>query len=492
MASAGGGAGRRRVVLLAALGYGYIALVLAALVGSVAACAFGVATGHPVLLKLAFPLALVVVAIVRAFAVNIAPPEGHDVRPDEAAALWQATSNVGAALDAPGIDRVVVTDDVNAAVAQIPRLGLLGWTRSYLILGLPLMRALSPLEFRAVLAHELAHLSRKHGRYGAWVYRTRARWAQILASLEARQSIFLWILAPLFLWLVPRFDRASLAASRAHEFEADAAAAEIAGADALADALVAATVAAPAADEYWESVWQRVTSEPEPPRDAPTELGRSMTMSRLHPLAEIWIETALDGPADAYDSHPSLAERLDALGEDAPDVVRRRRAPNVTAADELLGDLASLLDHRFADVWTRAVGGTWDMRHREALVDRARLQKLAAIAPGDLDGEQALDLARLSTTYDEDAAPARWQRALALRPDEPEAVYHHARALLAAGDDRGLDELVRVSGLDPDATVPAFVVAASYLAEHDREAEIPTWSARFGIDAGSPGDEDGS
>jgi hypothetical protein len=44
----------------------------------------------------------------------------------------------------PRFHRVLVVDEVNAAVVQRPAFGLVGWPRNHLLLGLPLLEALSP------------------------------------------------------------------------------------------------------------------------------------------------------------------------------------------------------------------------------------------------------------------------------------------------------------------------------------------------------------
>jgi len=82
----------------------------------------------------------------------------------------------------------LITDDFNAAVVQIPRLGLLGWYRNTLLIGLPLMKALTRQQLAAVLAHEFGHLAGGHGRLGNWVYRLRFGWAR-LAQGAARPAL---------------------------------------------------------------------------------------------------------------------------------------------------------------------------------------------------------------------------------------------------------------------------------------------------------------
>jgi len=54
-------------------------------------------------------------------------------------------------------------------VVQSPREGIVGWPRNYLLIGLPLMKTLSVDQFEAVLAHELGHVARGHGKVSNWI-----------------------------------------------------------------------------------------------------------------------------------------------------------------------------------------------------------------------------------------------------------------------------------------------------------------------------------
>lgn len=69
----------------------------------------------------------------------------------DAPAFFAALDEVSAALNAPQIDRVVITEDFNAFVTQTRRHRVLG-------IGALLWQAITPAERRAVIAHEIAHL----------------------------------------------------------------------------------------------------------------------------------------------------------------------------------------------------------------------------------------------------------------------------------------------------------------------------------------------
>jgi hypothetical protein len=111
--------------------------------------------------------------------VEFPTPEGRRVAPGEAAGLHQVLCEVVDELECEPIHEIVVNGDFNASVVQYPRLGFFGWSRSWLIIGVPLLIAATPEEMRAVLAHECAHLSRRHGRHGNRLYHMRRTWERL-------------------------------------------------------------------------------------------------------------------------------------------------------------------------------------------------------------------------------------------------------------------------------------------------------------------------
>src|SRR3954454_6170510 len=128
------------------------------------------------------------------------------------------------------------------------------------------MEALSPEEFSSVIAHELGHIGGGHGRFSAWIYRLRSTWARVMAELDSGHHLGTRPLQSFFHWYVPRFSAASFALARAHEYEADRAAATAAGARHAALALARDAAAAPTDGRYWEDMQRRVATDPAPPR----------------------------------------------------------------------------------------------------------------------------------------------------------------------------------------------------------------------------------
>ena len=142
----------------------------------------------------------------------------------EAGRLFALADELTAKLAAPHIHTVLITHDFNAAVSQVSRLGVFGWPHNYLLVGLPLMEALTPVQFSAVLAHELGHLSGRHGRFAGWIYRVRQTWVQLMVRLERERRWGVFIFSWFINWYAPYFNAYSFVLARRHEYEADAAA----------------------------------------------------------------------------------------------------------------------------------------------------------------------------------------------------------------------------------------------------------------------------
>lgn len=232
---------RAKVVCFLILGYAYLIQILLLLVGLLGLLVGLVFSGHGqggfVIVRLVIILLLPIYAILRALVIRLRPPEGIRLRLTDAPLLFAMIEKLRLSIRVPRLHQVMINRDFNAAVYQHPRLGLFGWHRNYLMIGYPMLLALDTMQFKAVLAHELGHISRAHSRLGNWIYRVRASWGRLIESFEKNlirgASLFLWF----FRWYLPHFHVWSLILARDHEYEADRVSASVVGADACARAL---------------------------------------------------------------------------------------------------------------------------------------------------------------------------------------------------------------------------------------------------------------
>jgi Zn-dependent protease with chaperone function len=202
---------------------------------------------------------------------------------------------------------VYLVNEVNAWVTH--RGGTMGFgSHRVMGVGLPLLQVLSVSEFKAIVAHEFGHYSSGDVKLGPWIYKTRAAIGRTIAGVEET-----WIEAP-FQWYGQLFLRLTHGVSRQQEFIADQIAARVAGAPAMASALRRVTALAPVFSVYLrEEVVPVLQAGFMPPIAA--GFNRFLATGHIIAASEHIVEAAEnESQTDIFDTHPSLRDRLAALG----------------------------------------------------------------------------------------------------------------------------------------------------------------------------------
>lgn len=456
---------RMRLALLALLGFGVLGgAVLLALGASVGLVVALLAVSPILLLKLAkvvwIPVAFGWV-VLRALWVRFEPPSGHLLAPGEAPALVAEVERLRRAAHAPTLSGIVIDDALNAAAASVPRaLGLLGH-RHYLVIGLPLMQLLDRPQFASVVAHEFGHFGGGHGRFSGWIHRVRVSWYRVLDGLAGRGAWASGLFERFFRWYAPYFDAYSFVLARQNEYQADAVAARLAGADVAGSALVRVNIGAGRLEhEFWPSMAEANRREGEPPRGLQRDMAAALR-SR-HADDDARIARRLAARPDVHDTHPSLAQRLQALGVTAGDAP----PPERSAAELLLGDLLPALEADFSDDWRLRVEDGWRERHRAHAADSDRLGELegqCVRSPAEVVEHAAL-VERLHPQID--VVPL-YRHAVRVAPDDAFAHYRLGVLLLAQENRAGIDLLHRARMLDPQAADAVNEVLAGFHHRHD-------------------------
>lgn len=447
---------RRRALLLTLAGFAYLFLVLAAVAAALGALAwlFTHARGSGVAaVKLAIPLLYFTWVIVSCLWVPFEPPPGRPVERSRAPALYALAEELRRRMKAPPVHAVVVNEELNAAVSQVPRLGPLGWYKNYLVLGLPLMAAMPPAEFATVLAHEFGHLTREHGRLTAWVHRARVTWARLDARLREERPWGSWVLAAFVRWYAPYFNAYTFVMARQQEYEADRLAAAQADAETAAAALARLEVLSRALDAgFFAEMRALCAAQPAPPPDACTRMIARLRAATGLPEARRWLEDAAGERTSNADTHPAFADRVRALG-----VARIAAPPPVaeSAAQRYLGAHAAEAEADANELWAQAAGMGWAAEHEELKGHAARVAELEAKRDA-LGLDELWELAERAASLRGVAAGLPHARAvLALAPEHAGAHMMAGQALLAAGDGAGAAHLEKAASLDGALRGPA-------------------------------------
>jgi hypothetical protein len=473
-------AGRRpslyhaRVVALTMLGHGVVALVAAAAALSLALAFRPDESAWMLVLPGVFTLILL-----EALSIHVPAPRGMVLARTEAPALWAEIERIRRAVGAPAPHQVLIGEEMGVSVQQVPRLGVLGFYRTYLIIGLPLAAALTADELRAVLAREYGLASGRGGRAGLWAWRAREAWTRVRQELREEREPALFVFRAFVRWYAPFLDAQTTVLRREHELLADRRAAREAGASALASALCRQAVAERfQAQVFWPGVMQRAA---EGPMQAPADVFRRLLQeapgATVHPSASGWLTASAAQRTEPWEPHPSLADRLAAL-DAAPQLPAAPAHP--AGADVLFGEHAARLADRLGRKWAETHQYSWHKQHNQHLRMTQRLAELESRVAGEpLPRPQARERIRLTAALHGAAAALPLIRVFLDAGDDAEMHLLLGKLLLDAGDEAGLVHLKRSMSLDDfTTTAEACTAAAGFLHARGRAADAAVFEHR--------------
>jgi len=400
--------------------------------------------------KLIFVILGMIYVLLRALWIRFEAPNGYRLTAKQYPELFGRLKSLSHQLRAPRIHQVILTAESNAAIVQTPRLGVFGFPKNTLILGLELLLSLSPAQAEAVIAHELGHLSAAHGRFGGWIYRVRLGWQRIVDGLARQQNIGAVLMRRFFDWYAPTFAAYSFALARSNEFAADAVAAQLTSRSDAAQALVNSHVVSGLINErFWTPFFQRadLCEQPAAPfgplldflGQAPFETDELRTK----------VADALAVETGHYDTHPALNDRLQALQTEAP----LPKMPAHSAAQAWLGEQLAGVLADFDRLWLDNHGEKWRERFQYCQDGRRQLAELAQLPAEQLSAEQQWHLAVLTEEFAPDTDPLPlFQRYHAAHADA-NADFVIGRLLLKRGDPAGVGAIQAAMDAKPELTI---------------------------------------
>lgn len=467
---------RRSVAAFAALGYAFVVGCLLAgaalLYWGLHAILFGKFRGYHAWVLIS--AAGLLWASGRALWLRFDRPDGVLLREKDAPALFESLERIRRKVKGPPIHDVYLDADLNASIGQRPRWGLFGGARNHLSIGLTMLMAVDRQRLLAVLAHEYGHLRGDHGRFAAWIYRTRASWSRLNEGLGQDEGLAGWITQGFLGWYFPRFIARTFALARQDEYEADRISGKLLGREVAGAVLVETSVKGDWLEqEFWGRHWAQAAGQPLP---VGPYRGMRAELSLAVPddFARASLRQALRRLSGVDDTHPGLRDRLDAL-DVAPALPAWSRKP----ALDLLGDPERWIAH-FDKQWCAEHASAWKQHHAYLGRVRARVDQLRAQARKE--AKDWSELGNLQRRLDPQAKVRDcFEQALALAPTDAIALRGlHGCIPEAQGAER-LACLERLHEAAPDQRWWAARAAVAQLEDdpgHDAQV-LKKWRERF-------------
>ncbi|HEY3377143.1 MAG TPA: M48 family metalloprotease [Armatimonadota bacterium] len=350
--------------------------------------------------------------------------------------------------------------------------------RDAIVMGLPLLYALSPEQFIAVLAHEFAHCTREQTRNHRITMRLLTHWLRLLREIDThseRQTVPGFAIDPvlnipshLFDALYNQLAPKSFVIQRLDEIAADAAAAAYAGKDACAEAQIAIGCVAEILEK---SFWPRLDDMLAAGEDVPTDLFTGMQTFLKNEVTRERIEAALPENlaqiADCLDPHPAFTDRLARFGYTrerlkSSAVLAKIGSGIAAAADTLVPEstltaIVAQMNHE----WANRVRPLWMQRQQEMAQARVVVESLGEHEYRDPDTMMKHACAVLELSGEEAALPILHE-ILAGAPDHVPCHYLLGKLLLGRNDETGVQHLNRVMELDIDYALSACQLAEEF------------------------------
>lgn len=462
-----------RVALLAALGFGYIFLVFALL------CTIFWFLG---LKQLSFLLAI---AIAQLLYTGFAPPKGIELTRQEVPELFAVIDELTAALKTPKFHHILLDTQLNAGVLQVPRFGILffGWTRNYLFLGLPLMQSLSPEQFRAILAHELGHLSGNHSRFSGWIYQLRHTWFNLVESYQNNGQSGSLLFSKFFNWYAPFFRAYSFVLARNNEYEADRCAAELAGTPNAAQALINLEIKSHYLQEhFWQNFYKQAIDKSEPPDNTITKMVQELAEPIAESSVKIWLDWGLLEKTNNEDTHPCLRDRLIAFGYLPAGYDLPLPPPfEQTAAEHFFGESLPKFTQILDAKWQLEIAPFWQLIYQKA---QRRLQNFKTLAAksktNSLTIESTCKYAQLTAEFQGNkAAIPLYQEVIRQQPQHIAANFNLGQILLEEQDMRGIKHIEIAMKIDPELVVLGCKLIYAFFQNQGKFTEAKLYQERI-------------
>jgi len=449
---------RIKVVMLAVAGFAYlgglVCLALAGLTGLVQAI-----IGAEALLALRALIfcSTAMLLLWPLLAIRPQAPEGRAITAREAPKLFALLGKIRNKIKGTRIHEVLISGEFELCTIQTPRIGVIGWQRNTLVIGLPLLQILSRKEFAALLTHEFEHLGGTYGKISAWIYRVRLHWARVLraAPLASRSlSNIAWIPLRGF---VPYFEAYSFVMARQNEYLADRLGGQIVGKRLMADALISRHLGQQfLKEQFWPNLWAQTENSDRPAFPPHSLLRTALNAGTTESLKEAWLQAAIKQTSTTDDTQPCLGERLLALDQ------RPELPPTATqnAAQVLIGETLPDLLKEFDANWLKANVGDWETRYRAIAEAREIVEMFSRCKPSDLlaqdqckyglalrqlgHTEEALSLLQLAADSPQGSGRAAMAVAEILHDGEDETAIHYLEMAMR-----------KDARLAPDATAQA-------------------------------------
>lgn len=458
--------------ILAGFGF-HITCLLASISLSIAAVFLVI--HYPYFIKFLFiPVGLAFTFLITLF-VKTPESEGIVINKKLYPAFDQLLEELGRSIGTKKIHEIRIDNSYNAGVCESGFLLLPFMGKRTLDIGLELLLSVTKDEFKAILAHELSHISKKHAIFNNFMYRNRKRMTSLINAFSKKETSN--PLVKILIWYIKKFNTYAFAYSRKNEFEADNNAAIHTNNKSMGNGLVRTAFMRYYVDEFfWDEILLKSNDLIMP------------TVKPYHLLKE-WVKKPIDkeffkkiisyrmhDTQNENDTHPPLNERLKALNYEYEYSLDRIE---ISAGEYYFNDRLDKILEAYNRKWQAFVISTWKKEYEERQQLKANIKfynKCSDLDPDDLC-VHSFAIYRIERNID--LVKQLIEKALSINPQHAKSNYAYGFILSKLHDDNCLKYFELSRNLDKKYTLDTLDMTIKYLLLQGRHSEAEKYLDEF-------------
>ncbi|MCW9014144.1 MAG: hypothetical protein OQL06_10200 [Gammaproteobacteria bacterium] len=395
------------------------------------------------------------------FKLNIDLPAGRPLSNEDSASLIALVNEICDDCNAPKIDFIKLTNICEIEIIRTPTNGFPVLFTNTLLIGLPLMQSLSPIQLKAAIYRKIIHLTGTYKRPTAWIY-----FYQKTLSLYKKAHSKQWQLPNIFMlaffsWFTPVFRLLAQAACRQEELYADAAASQAMIDNSIVNMLTTSSICKKYLEEnYWPHLFNKAYKYKSPPYFPYSSLERNLRINIDRESAQSWLDHELQ-TENHSNFMPSLRTRFENLGHtgnNLPEPVTE------SSAHHFLNSSLAEITKQMDKVWFITHRFDWQQKYKKGQLEQNLLKEYRIQASkGLLSDTKIWEYILLIKRYvDEPEASELYKQILKYNPRDPRISFDIGRTLIAKMDDSGIEALENTIKLDSSFTVMACQLITKY------------------------------
>lgn len=399
--------------------------------------------------KILISSAISVYALWKTLWIKVSKPIGVSLDKNKSNEMFRLIEDVRKKTNSPGIREVIINDEYSVEIVQVPIFGVFGITRKYLVIGLPLMIALTSEELEIILTREFQHISRKNHEIGKWVYNLRKRCSLIKGQLGTMKWNECILITGYVEALEPFYMKYSFDMSRKEELSADEYTAKIYGTELTGETIINAGVRGEyLVDSFWEGIYEGAFQTPNPPDEVFMEMEKCLWEGLTNEKAQELYSRILRYESSEFDPHPAIKERLASINYK----YQYKYKTGTSAFRELLGEGFQGVVDIFNSIWKESNKESWKEKYSFTVEGSKRLIELRNITrERDLNMDEGWEVCYLTEAlYGGSEALQLYTNFLAKYPDFLPANFATGRLYLKEKNPDGIELIEKAISGDID------------------------------------------